>query len=186
MRLGGPIDGAGKHFSGPRGRDPTRSGVPNAHACALGWRSVTWPAAPGEVFSRLSPATRRSRSCASRRDYMESPFFYGVERRAGSECAVRRVRCWSQSRRHPRRQEVTHYVVLSIGGNGLSVVSLVPLAKIEAPHDATEQAPGTQRIRWARGNRRRRLVVFGAIDPFADRRRAASHRIHGADHRGMQ
>jgi hypothetical protein len=30
--------------------------------------------------------------CAGRRSHVESPFFHGVERRAGSECALRRAR----------------------------------------------------------------------------------------------
>jgi hypothetical protein len=58
----------GKNFSGQRGRDPARSGVPAAHACAVGWRSVTWPAvSPPKCFPgcRLRRAARRFAAAAS-------------------------------------------------------------------------------------------------------------------------
>jgi hypothetical protein len=84
MRLGEPLDGAGKHFAGLRGRDPARS--------------VTLT------------------SCAGRRDHVESPFFHGVERRAGSECVLRRVRdSLSESNDGTRAPlKLTHYR----GGDG--------------------------------------------------------------------
>jgi len=59
-----PLDGAGKHFSGMRGCDPARSGAPAAHACAVGWRSVTWPAvSPSKYFPiwRVRRAARKVR-----------------------------------------------------------------------------------------------------------------------------
>jgi len=48
---------------------PGQAGVPTAHACAVGWRSVTWAGIlPCEVFSRLSRATRRSHNASTLTD----------------------------------------------------------------------------------------------------------------------
>jgi len=60
MLLGEPLDGAGNRGSGSLSQQ-AQAGAPNAHACALGWRSVTCAGlGPALAVSHLARATRRS------------------------------------------------------------------------------------------------------------------------------